>query len=212
MRSHTAFLRSYTAFLLLLPLWIAAACGTDEAPDTADPAETEAVETAAVGVDPVHQEFFANLRQLCGATLTGDGVYPDDPDHVLVDTGLRNYISECTDDLVRIELYRNGGEYWHGAWVLEKRPQGLHLFHDHLGEERTEEDLDGASHGYGGYASHDGTPTRQYFPADEVTAEMIPAAATNVWMMEIDLDAGTFVYYLERNDEPRFRAEMELVR
>jgi hypothetical protein len=205
-------MQRYTALLLVLPLWLAAACGPDEAPDTADPAETDVAETAATEIDPVHQEFFANLSQLCGETLVGDGVYPDDPDHPLVDTGLRNYISECTDDLVRIELYRNGGEYWHGAWVLEKRPQGFHLFHDHLGEERTEEDLNGASHGYGGYANQDGTPTRQYFPADQVTAEMIPAAATNVWMMEMDLDAGTFVYSLERNQEPRFRAEMELVR
>ncbi len=206
-------MQRYTALLLVLPLWMAAACGPDEAPDAADPAETGIMETAAVEIDPVHQEFFANLQQLCGETLLGDGVYPDDPDHVLVDTGLRNYISECTDDRIRIEIYRNGGEYWHGAWVLEKRPEGFHLFHDHLGDVRTEADLgEGDHHGYGGYASHDGTATRQYFHADEVTAEIIPEAVTNVWMMDMDLDAGTFVYYLERHEAPRFRAEMELVR
>jgi hypothetical protein len=199
-----------TSLLLALPLLALAACAPDDAPEAAESAETQAGEPVAVEIDPVHQAFFDNLAQLCGATLEGDGVYPDDPDHQLVGTGLRNYISECEDDRIRIELYRNGGEYWHGAWVLEKRERGLHLFHDHLGEERTEEDLDGASHGYGGYANHDGTPTRQYFPADEVTAEMLPEAATNVWMMEMDLDAGTFVYYLERHGEPRFRAEMEL--
>ncbi len=204
-------MRRPTALLFALPLLLIAACGPDEAPDTAEPADTEMAETAAIEIDPVHQAFFDNLSQLCGETLVGDGVYPeDDPDHQLVGTGLRNYISECEEDHIRIELYRNGGEYWHGAWVLEKRERGLHLFHDHLGDERTEEDLDGASHGYGGYANHDGTPTRQYFPADEVTAEMLPEAATNVWMMELDLDAGTFVYYLERHDAPRFRAEMEL--
>ncbi len=192
-------MRNSTALFLLLPLLAIAGCATDEAPATAE-------------IDPVHQAFFENLAQLCGETFEGDGVYPDDdPDHPLVNTGLRNYVSECTDDRVRIELYRNGGEYWHGAWVLEKRERGLHLFHDHLGDERTEEDLgEGDSHGYGGYASHDGTPTRQYFPADDVTAEMLPEAATNVWMMEMDLDAGTFVYYLERHDAPRFRAEMQL--
>ncbi len=206
-------MRTFFLLLLTLPLWAVAACGPDEAadtPDAADPAESQMAETAAAEIDPVHEAFFANLSGLCGETFMGDGVYPDDPDHPLVDTGLRNYVSECTDDLVRIELYRNEGEYWHGAWVLEKRAGGLHLFHDHLGDERTEEDLDGASHGYGGYASLDGTATRQYFPADDVTAEMIPPAATNVWMMEMDLDEGTFVYYLERDDEPRFRAEMEL--
>jgi hypothetical protein len=176
----------------------------------AETAETRTGELVASEIDPVHQAFFDNLSQLCGETLEGDGVFPDDPDHPLVDTGLRNHVSECDENRIRIELYRDGGEYWHGAWVLEKREGGLHLFHDHLGDVRTEADLDGASHGYGGYANHEGTPTRQYFAADEITADMLPAAATNVWMMEMDLEAGTFVYYLERNNEPRFRAEMEL--
>lgn len=158
----------------------------------------------------IHDAFFANLSVLCGETLTGASTFPDNPDHPLVDTELRNHISSCDENKIRIELYRDS-DYWHGAWVLERRDEGLHLFHDHLGDVRTEEDLgEGDYHGYGGYADDRGTASRQYFPADDVTAEIIPEASTNVWMMEMDLESGTFSYYLERNNEPRFRAEMEI--
>jgi hypothetical protein len=154
--------------------------------------------------------FFANLSSLCGETFTGAATYPEEGDHVLVGTTLRNYVSACTEDMVRIELYRKDGTYWHGAWVIEKRPEGLHLFHDHLGEERTMEYLieTNNSHGYGGYATDAGSATRQFFAADEVTADMLPEASTNVWMMDINLEEGVFTYYLERHELPRFRAVM----
>lgn len=172
---------------------IVTACGGD-----AETAETE----------NHHDAFFANLSTLCGETLTGGSTYPEDPEHPLVDTELNNHVSSCDENKIRIELYRDG-DYWHGAWVLEKRDEGLHLFHDHLGEVRTMEDLgEGDFHGYGGYADDAGSATTQFFPADEATAEIIPAAATNVWMMDLDLENGKFIYYLERHNEPRFRAEM----
>jgi len=155
-----------------------------------------------------HEEFFRNVSDFCGETFSGQSTYPDNPDHPLVATELRTHLSHCDDQMIRIELYRDS-DYWHGAWVLEMRDEGLHLYHDHLGEERTEEDLgDDDAHGYGGYASDLGTETRQYFPADDVTAEMLPEASTNVWMMELDLENELFIYYLERHDEPRFRAEL----
>jgi hypothetical protein len=155
-----------------------------------------------------HQAFVNNLTALCDETFVGESTFPENDDHVLVGTELRAQITECDDQKVRIELIR-GGDYWHTAWVLELRDEGLHLYHDHLGDVRTMEDLgDGDYHGYGGYADDRGSGIRQYFPADDVTAEMIPAAATNVWMMELDLENDRFIYYLERHDQPRFRAEL----
>lgn len=152
--------------------------------------------------------FFENLSTLCGETFTGGSIFPDDPDNPLVDTELRTHISECDNNKIRIELYRDG-DYWHGAWVVEKREDGLHLYHDHLGEVRMEDELGENDYtGYGGYADNGGSAMTQFFAADDATAEMIPAAATNVWMMDIDLENETFVYYLERNNEPRFRAEL----
>lgn len=154
-----------------------------------------------------HQAFFDNVSTFCGETFVGASTFPDNPDHPLVDTELRTHVSQCSDDMIRIELIRDG-DYWHGAWVLERRDDGLHLFHDHLGDVRTMEDLlaSGDSHGYGGYATDQGSDIQQFFAADEATAEMLPAAATNVWMMEIDFENSQFIYYLERHNEPRFRA------
>lgn len=183
-----------TLFIFML-----AACGAPEQTDYTAPAEVSA-----------HDAFFANLQALCGETFTGQSTYPDNEDHALVGTVLVTHVSECNDQFVRIELLRNGGDYWHGAWVVERREDGLHLFHDHLGEVRTIEELEAAgdSHGYGGFASDAGSGIQQFFHADAVTAEMIPEASTNVWMMELDLENDRFIYYLERHEAPRFRAEL----
>lgn len=158
-----------------------------------------------------HDAFFQTLSSLCGQMFSGGSTYPESDNHPLVGTELRTHLSLCEDDIIRIDLYRDT-DYWHGTWVLEKREEGLHLFHDHLGEHRTEAYLEenNAFHGYGGYADDRGSALRQYFPADDVTAEIIPAAATNVWMMDIDLDTQIFTYYLERHNAPRFRAEVDL--
>lgn len=156
-------------------------------------------------------QFFEELSSLCGQVFEGQSTFPEAEDHPLVGTPLRTEVNECSESMVRIELIRDG-DYWHEAWVIEKRPEGLHLFHDHLGEKRTMEDLgEDDYHGYGGYANSTGYSTAQYFEADSYTAELIPAAATNVWMIEIGEDGNSFVYSLERNQQPRFSADFSLI-
>jgi len=154
--------------------------------------------------------FFASLSTLCGYTFEGQSTYPEFEDHPLVGTLLRTEINECSESMVRIELIRDG-DYWHGAWVIEKRPEGLHLFHDHLGEKRTLDELgEDDYHGYGGYANSAGTNKRQYFEADVFTSELIPAAASNIWSIELGEDGKSFIYALKRNQNPRFSAEFSL--
>ncbi len=175
------------------------------------PREEAAQQTLAPAIDETQLAFFENLRGFSGMRFAGFASHPTEGDHILVGNELRVLVSTATEDAVRIELYREAGEVWHGAWVVEKRDEGLHLFHDHLGEKRSAEELgDDDYHGYGGYATGVGTETRQFFPADEVTAEMIPEAATNVWMIEFDAENGTFTYSLDRHGELRFRAELNL--
>ena len=157
----------------------------------------------------LHDAFFTNLSSLCGEWFTGQSTYPEDEDHALVGNVLRVHVAECDDDRIDVNLYRDGGETWHATWVVEQREAGLHLYHDHIGEKEYPEGEEPLT-GYGGYADDKGTATVQYFPADQHTAEILPEAATNVWMMDMDLENGRFVYYLERHDEPRFRAEMTL--
>lgn len=156
----------------------------------------------------LHDSFFDLLAEHCGEQFSGEGVYPDDPDHDLIGTVLTAKIASCEDRMIMIDLYRDSGDTWHGTWVLEKREAGLHLYHDHAGEWDDEDVLTG----YGGYADDRGSANRQYFPADDYTAGILPEAATNVWMMEINSETGEFTYYLERHEEPRFRAELTMGR
>jgi hypothetical protein len=65
---------------------------------------------------------------------------------------------------------------------------------------------------YGGWAAVEGTVYRQRFPADSATKKLIPEAATNVWTVEIDKEKKQLVYYLERDNKPRYRAVFKLKR
>lgn len=147
--------------------------------------------------------FFDLLSSQCGEEFTGEGVFPDDPDHELIDTPLAARVESCTDEEIRIPFV--AGDDRSRTWIITKTDRGLLLKHDHRDPDTGEEhDLTN----YGGYATQEGTASRQYFAADEETAEMLPEAVTNVWMMELNADTGEFTYYLERHQEPRFRAEL----
>ena len=174
---------------------------------TACGGEDETDLTPELPAETPQQQFFANLFSLCGETFEGESTFPDDDDHELVNTTLRATVETCTEEQIKIDFLRDE-DTWHATWVLEMREDGLHLYHDHIGDKVYEEDEEPLT-GYGGYADDSGNEYQQYFPADEHTAEILPEASTNVWMLEYDSDEESFVYALDRNDEPRFRAELK---
>lgn len=180
---------------LLALLFAAAGCGekdeTDITPDL--PAETP------------QEQFYSNLFSLCGETFEGEATYPDDSDHPLVGTQLMINLSTCTSERIEISLMREG-ESLYATWILENREEGLHLTHDHTGNQEQEYEEEEPATGYGGYADESGSATTQYFPADEATANMIPEAAGNVWMISLNSEENQLIYYLERDEVPRFRA------
>jgi hypothetical protein len=153
-----------------------------------------------IEAESVQEEFFANLFERCGETFSGEATFPEDPDDELVGVNLVATVQTCTEEEVRITLAAGGDES--RTWVVSRTDNGLHLRHDHRYPYGTPHDLTN----YGGLATDGGTATRQYFAADDSTKQMLPEAATNVWMMEIENDE--FIYYLERGGEPRFRAEL----
>jgi hypothetical protein len=55
---------------------------------------------------------------------------------------------------------------------------------------------------YGGFTSNAGNGRVQYFPADQETAALLPAAVGNIWWIEINED-GTFTYNLRRVNTDR---------
>lgn len=149
----------------------------------------------------VHQAFFANMMEFCGETFVGESTYPVDPPHdELGDVELTATIASCEENEIRVPL--KAGEDESRTWIFTLHDGLLHLRHDHRYPDGTQHDLTD----YGGFANTLGTTTQQYFEADERTTEMLPEAETNVWMVELDMDNETIVYYLERHEEPRFRA------
>lgn len=185
---------SYILILLfLLPvLWLTASCSKEK--------EENGFHNTLLKYS--NQEiFYQTLKTLCGQEFYGKTTYPDDPDHEMVGADLYMRIASCTDKEIRMPFMVNDDRS--RTWVITWGEEGLLLKHDHRYEDGTPEEITQ----YGGFADHRGTSFRQFFPADDETREMLPEAATNVWMMEIDLKNQAFIYYLERHDKPRYRAE-----
>jgi hypothetical protein len=82
------------------------------------------------------------------------------------------------------------------------------LKHDHRHEDGSEDEVTQ----YGGDTAGPGSAQVQEFPADTATALLIPAAATNVWTVEVHPDR-IFAYALRREGtDRRFRIEFDLTR
>jgi hypothetical protein len=150
-------------------------------------------------------EFFATVYELCGKSFEGRGVFSATESDPMLQQRLVMHVTTCTANEIRIPFYV--GENRSRTWILTRSAQGLLFKHDHRHEDGTPEQLTN----YGGWARDAGTTLRQSFPADDDTAKMLPAAATNVWTLEIT-PGQRFVYDLTRHDKPRFRAEFDLTK
>ncbi len=148
--------------------------------------------------------FFQNIKKLCGQTFEGVTHFPQNPDHPLVGKKLVITVASCGDDEIRIPFHVE--EDKSRTWILRLDEKGLLLKHDHRHADGTPDKVTM----YGGWAAAQGTAHRQRFPADSETSKLIPEAATNVWMLEIDKEKLEIVYYLERHKEPRYRAVFKM--
>lgn len=163
---------------------------------------------AREAADPRAMEgaFLDRIREMCGRSLTGRATFAADTTGPLWGATLTMHVAECGPEEIRIPLV--AGADRSRTWILTPAPEGLLLKHDHRHPDGTPDDI---TH-YGGVADGTGTATRQRFPADAYTAELLPEARTNVWTLEIDDEQGLFVYDLQRHGQPRFRAEFDLTR
>lgn len=144
--------------------------------------------------------FFKNIKKLCGQSFEGATEFPQNPDHPLVGKKLLITIDSCSGKEIRIPF--QVGEDKSRTWILRLNEKGLVFKHDHRHADGTPDEVTM----YGGWAAADGTRYRQRFPADSDTRKLIPEAATNVWTVEIDKEKQQLVYYLERHNQPRYRA------
>ncbi|MCX7545395.1 hypothetical protein [Marinicella gelatinilytica] len=155
-----------------------------------------------VGKESAHDGFFNNMKNLCGEVFEGASTYPDDPDHDFAGKKLVADFADCSDAEIRIKFAV--GEDHSRTWVITKSDKGLLLKHDHRNPDGTPDEVTN----YGGWANQAGSAFQQYFEADKETAELIPEASTNVWMLSYDPESKVLTYDLKRHSEPRYQAQL----
>ncbi|HSK12094.1 MAG TPA: hypothetical protein VK907_02710 [Phnomibacter sp.] len=135
--------------------------------------------------------FWASLEKNCGKAFEGEVVTAPDNDTTFAGKKLVMHIRSCEAGRIRIPFHV--GENYSRTWVLTLYDSLVQLKHDHRHADGSEDRVTQ----YGGMATNTGTPTTQYFPADQYTVDLLPTAASNVWW--IDMVPGEhFTYNLRR--------------
>lgn len=150
--------------------------------------------------------FWNALQPLCGKAFAGklvEGTEPSDAE--IGRQTLIMHVQQCSASEIRIPFHV--GENRSRTWVLTRTNTGVRLKHDHRHEDGGEDRVTQ----YGGDARTDGRARSLEFPADEFTAKLLPASATNIWTMAVD--ETTFTYALRREAMGRrFRVDFDLTR
>lgn len=135
------------------------------------------------------EKFWEILSAHCGKAYEGKLLVPEsDPRFA---GKLVMHVRSCEEGRLRIPFFV--GEDRSRTWVLTRDENELiQLKHDHRHEDGSEDQVTQ----YGGKASNTGSATTQFFPADQFTADLLPAAVGNVWW--ITVDETSFTYNLRR--------------
>lgn len=147
--------------------------------------------------EPGINVFWKELQKLCGKAFAGSVAAAPADDTTFKDKTLVMHVRACEKDRIRIPFMV--GDDRSRTWVLTRKGDRIELRHDH----RHEDGKPDAVTMYGGWTVSDGMATRQMFPADQKTVDVIAAAATNVWW--IDLVPGQhYTYNLRRMGSERY--------
>src|SRR3569832_750094 len=130
--------------------------------------------------------FWNNLKKHCGKSYEGEIV------EAAVNDNFRGkklvmHVRACDSTRIRIPFFV--GEDKSRTWVLTKKSDRILLKHDHRHSDGKPDSITM----YGGYTSNTGLPGLQVFIADQETANLIPAAASNVWWITIDDTSLTYI-------------------
>jgi hypothetical protein len=166
---------------------------------------------AAVGggcsVGDSRDTLWGQLQAMCGRAYEGRVVEGTEPsDAAMRGVPLVMHVRSCTDAEIRVPFHVGGNRS--RTWVITRTAQGLRLKHDH----RHEDGAPDATTEYGGDSRGEAEALSVEFPADAFTAQLLPAAATNVWTLAVD-PGRSFTYALRREGTGRrFRAEFDVSR
>ncbi|HRQ65288.1 MAG TPA: hypothetical protein PKZ76_10590 [Xanthomonadaceae bacterium] len=150
--------------------------------------------------------FWANLSGHCGKAYEGIVLDAPEGDETFTGKRLVMHVRSCEEKRIRIPFMV--GDDRSRTWVLTRVGDRIELKHDHRHEDGSDDEVTM----YGGTSTNAGHAGRQVFPADEQTHKVIPYAAANVWMIEIEPGVH-YTYSLRRMGTPRhFRARFDLSR
>jgi hypothetical protein len=142
------------------------------------------------------QEFWNSLENSCGKAYEGEVIEAPEDDEFRK-LRLVMHVRSCEEKEIRVPFF--AGEDRSRTWVFTIKDGIITLKHDHRHEDGSEDEITQ----YGGTASNHGLSNVQTFPADDFTAGLIPAAASNVWWIEIE-DKESFTYNLRRLGTDRY--------
>lgn len=140
--------------------------------------------------------FWNSLKQLCGKAYSGNILEAPEGDS-FKGKELVMHVRSCEEDIIRIPFFV--GEDKSRTWVISKVANRILLKHDHRHEDGSEDEITQ----YGGLSTNVGLSNLQMFPADQETSDLIPAASTNVWWIEVK-QGEYFTYNLRRIGTDRY--------
>ena len=147
--------------------------------------------------EPAAGVFWNELLKLCGKAFAGTVAAAPADDTTFKDKQLVMHVRQCQKDGIRIPFVV--GTDRSRTWVLTRKGSRIELRHDHRHEDGKPDKVTM----YGGWTTSGGMPTRQMFPADQQTVDVIAAAATNVWWIDI-VPGEHFSYNLRRMGSERY--------
>lgn len=143
------------------------------------------------------QQFWDQLEKICGKSFAGEVVAAPANDTTFKNKLLVMHVRSCNENVIRVPFMV--GENRSRTWVFSKENEMLKLKHDHRHSDGTEDSITQ----YGGITTNTGLSSLQVFPADQFTTQLLPAAATNVWWVEL-VEGKYFTYNLRRMGTDRW--------
>ncbi len=160
--------------------------------------------TIIIAQDSNQLIFWQELNQLKGKAFSGTIIAGPKNDTAFTGKNLVMHVRKVEKDKIYIPFFV--GNDSSRTWVLTKNKSGILLKHDHRHKDGSSDKVTM----YGGKTSNTGSKTKQLFPADQETTNLLPSAIGNIWW--IDLVPGEyFTYNLRRvNSDLLFSIKFDL--
>ena len=159
--------------------------------------EPKSAQTSTVKTNAPDLVFWNELQKICGKAFAGTVAAAPADDTTFKHKALAMHVRSCEKNRIRIPFMV--GDDRSRTWVLTRKSGRIELRHDHRHEDGKPDKVTM----YGGWTTSLGTATRQMFPADQQTVDVVPAASTNVWWIDV-IPGESFGYNLRRMGSERY--------